>query len=77
MLPIYRRGDVIVVSPAARIRKGDRVIVKTKDGKVVVRELRRRTSEAITVRSLNPKAADHTLPTRDVTWLARIVWASQ
>jgi SOS-response transcriptional repressor LexA len=32
MMPAYRDGDVILVSPAAPIRRGDRVVVKTKDG---------------------------------------------
>ena len=39
MEPAYREGDIIVVSPAAPIRRGDRVVVKTKDGEVMVKEL--------------------------------------
>ena len=31
MKPAYRDGDVIVVSPAAPVRRGDRVVVKTKE----------------------------------------------
>ena len=30
MTPAYRDGDIIVVSPGAPIRRGDRVVVKTK-----------------------------------------------
>ena len=30
MLPVYRDGDRIVVSPAASLRRGDRVVVKTR-----------------------------------------------
>ena len=55
MMPAYRDGDVIVVSPAAPIRRGDRVVVKTKDGEVMVKELKRRTSKTIELRSLNPR----------------------
>src|SRR5207237_4809224 len=33
MQPAYRDGDVIVVSPGTPIRRGDRVGVKTGDGK--------------------------------------------
>src|SRR5438552_11103078 len=44
MKPAYRDGDVIVVSPTAAIRRGDRVVVKTRDGEVLVKELRRRTA---------------------------------
>jgi phage repressor protein C with HTH and peptisase S24 domain len=36
MKPAYRDGDVIVVSPGTQIRRGDRVVVKTKDGEVMV-----------------------------------------
>jgi phage repressor protein C with HTH and peptisase S24 domain len=77
MKPTYRDGDVIVVSPGAPVRRGDRVVVKTKDGEVMVKELRRRTQKVIELQSLNPAHADRTLPTSDVEWVARIVWASQ
>ena len=33
MLPVYRKGDTIIVSPKAVLRKGDRVVVKTTNGK--------------------------------------------
>ncbi len=77
MKPTYRDGDVIVVSPGAPIRRGDRVVVKTKDGEVMVKELRRRTQKVIELQSLNPAHSDRTLPTSEVEWVARIVWASQ
>lgn len=77
MKPTYRDGDVIVVSPGAPIRRGDRVVVKTKDGEVMVKELRRRTQKVIELQSLNPAHVDRTLSTADVEWVARIVWASQ
>ena len=77
MKPTYRDGDVIVVSPGAPIRRGDRVVVKTKDGEVMVKELRRRTQKVIELQSLNPAHADRSLLTADVEWIARIVWASQ
>ncbi len=77
MKPVYRAGDIIVVSPAATVRKGDRVVVKTKDGEVMVKELRRKTTRSIELRSLNSEHRDRTLPMSDVLWVARIVWASQ
>jgi hypothetical protein len=40
MEPAYRDGTVIVLSPTASIRRGDRVVVKTRDGEVMVRELK-------------------------------------
>ena len=77
MQPAYRDGTVIIVSPSSPIRRGDRVVVKTKDGEVMAKELKRRTGKAIELRSLNPAHPERTLSTNDVLWIARIVWASQ
>jgi phage repressor protein C with HTH and peptisase S24 domain len=77
MKPIYRDGDVIVVSPGTPIRRGDRVVVKTRGGEVTIRELKRRTARTLELQSLNPNYADRTLAAGDVEWIARIVWASQ
>ena len=77
MKPAYRDGDVIVVSPAAPVRRGDRVVVKTKRDEVMVKELRRKTSKSVELKSLNAEHQDRTLPMSDVLWIARIVWASQ
>ena len=77
MKPAYRDGDVIVVSPATPIRRGDRVVVKTSDGEVMVKELKRRTAKTLELQSLNPNHVDRTLAAGDVEWIARIVWVSQ
>ena len=77
MRPAYRDGDIIVVSPSTAIRRGDRVVVRTGDGEVMVRELKRRTAKALELQSLNPAEADRTLAAADVAWIARIVWATQ
>jgi phage repressor protein C with HTH and peptisase S24 domain len=77
MKPAYRDGDVIVVSPAAPVRKGDRVVVKTKNGEIIVKELKRKTGKSIELKSLNAEHRDRTFPMSDVVWIARIVWASQ
>jgi phage repressor protein C with HTH and peptisase S24 domain len=77
MKPAYRDGDVIVVSPAAPVRRGDRVVVKTRNGEVMVKELRRKTSKSVELKSLNSEHRDRTLPMSDILWIARIVWASQ
>jgi len=77
MKPAYRDGDVIVVSPAAPVRKGDRVVVKTKDGEVMVKELKRKNAKSVELKSLNAEHRDRTLSMADVLWIARIMWASQ
>jgi phage repressor protein C with HTH and peptisase S24 domain len=77
MEPAYRDGDVVVVSPSAPIRRGDRVVVRTRDGEVMAKELKRRTAKSIELKSLNVQHADRTLAVADVLWIARILWASQ
>jgi phage repressor protein C with HTH and peptisase S24 domain len=77
MKPAYRDGDVIVVSPAAAVRKGDRVVVKSKNDEVMVKELKRKTTKSIELKSLNAEHRDRTFPMSDIEWIARIVWASQ
>jgi phage repressor protein C with HTH and peptisase S24 domain len=77
MEPAYRDGDVIIVSPAAPVRRGDRVVVRTRSGEVMVKELKRTTAKAIELKSLNAQHPDRTVATADVLWIARILWASQ
>jgi len=77
LMPAYRGGDVILVSPGAPVRKGDRVVVKTKAGEVMVATLKRRTAKALELRSFDATQAERSMAASDVAWIARIVWASQ
>ncbi len=77
MLPLYRDGDVIIVSPAEQIRRGDRVVVRTHDGEVMAKILHRQTANNIELHSLNPEHPPRALSTNEVDWIARILWASQ
>jgi phage repressor protein C with HTH and peptisase S24 domain len=77
MAPVYHEGTLIIVSPAASIRRGDRVVVKTTDEEIMVKELRRRTAKTIELQSIGSGQSERTLPVREVSWIARIVWASQ
>ena len=77
LLPAYRDGTIIIVSPAAPIRRGDRVVVKTRAGEVMAKELKRKTAKTLELKSLGPEHADRMLAAEDVLWVARIVWASQ
>jgi len=75
--PVFRDGDRIVVAPEQAVRRGDRVVVRTCDGEVMAKELRRQTENRIELASLNPEYPDRVLERRDIDWIARIVWASQ
>jgi phage repressor protein C with HTH and peptisase S24 domain len=77
MEPAYRDGDIIIVSPVAGVRRGDRVVVKTAEGEVMAKQLRRRTARKIELQPINPSHPDVVLPVERVAWMARILWASQ
>ena len=77
MAPVYRDGDIIIVSPQASIRRGDRVVVKTQDGEVMAKQLKRKSAKRIELLSLNPDYPDRQLEIAEIDWMARIVWASQ
>lgn len=77
MVPVYRDGDLLIVSPAAGIRRGDRVVVKTVDGEVMAKELQRQSALKVELVSVNAVHADRTLRTEDVAWIHRVIWVSQ
>lgn len=77
MMPLYRDGDVLIVEPGAQVRRGDRVVVKTREGEVMAKVLARQTARSIELVSLNPEHPNRALDTSDIEWVARIIWASQ
>lgn len=77
MEPVYREGDIIIVAPQAGIRRGDRVVLKTREGEVMAKLLRRQTAHKYELDSFNPEHEGRSIDRDDVDWIARIVWASQ
>lgn len=77
MEPVYRDGDIVIVSPEASIRRGDRVVLKTREGEVMAKVLKRKTAHKVLLSSINPQYEDRELEMDDIEWIARIVWSSQ
>ncbi len=75
--PIYRDGDIIIVSPAAAVRPGDRVVAKTERGEVVVQEFLRRSDESTQLLPLGERQPELSLAAQEVVFIHRIVWSSQ
>ena len=77
MLPLYRDGDVVIVEPNAQVRRGDRVVVKTREGEVMAKILHRQTSRTIELSSINVEHENRVFDLAEIEWVARIIWASQ
>ncbi|MCO5732924.1 helix-turn-helix transcriptional regulator [Rhizobium sp. SSA_523] len=77
MMPLYRDGDRLIVEPGAQVRRGDRVVVKTREGEVMAKVLVRQSARTIELMSLNPQHPNRSFDTTDIEWVARIIWASQ
>ncbi len=77
MEPVYRDGDLVIVSPAAPIRRGDRVVIRTNKGEVMAKQLTRRSARRVELKSLNPAHPDYSFDLTEVAWVHRIIWASQ
>ncbi len=77
MDPVLRAGDKILVAPNASVRRGDRVVVKTIQGEVMAKELKRLSASQIDLISLNPEYEDRTFARSEIQWIGRIIWVSQ
>lgn len=77
MLPVYRDGDRIVVSPSGSLRRGDRVVVKTHGGEVMAKQLGRMTAQRIELKSFNPAFEDRGFSVSEIAFVHRIIWVSQ
>jgi phage repressor protein C with HTH and peptisase S24 domain len=77
MEPVFRDGDIVIVSPAAPVRRGDRVVVKTKHGEVMAKQLLRQSARRVELASLNPAHPNYSFDLADLVFMHRIVWAAQ
>ncbi len=77
MEPVYRVGDIIVLSPDARISRGDRVVMKTGNGEIMAKQMLRESTRQVEVLPINTSMSSDIIFIRDIQWMNRIVWASQ
>jgi phage repressor protein C with HTH and peptisase S24 domain len=72
--PLFGIGDVVIVSPSAKVKRNDCVVVKGKEGVTVMRFVRQ-TAKRVELKSLSPEMPDRVMERDTVEWVARIVWA--
>lgn len=78
MDPLYRAGDRVIVDPGpANLRRGDRVVARTRGGEVMAKEIARISATSVALRSINPAYPERSFKRAELDWIARIVWASQ
>ncbi|HUA51222.1 MAG TPA: helix-turn-helix transcriptional regulator [Candidatus Sulfotelmatobacter sp.] len=77
MEPCYRDGDVIIVSPTASARRGDRVVVRLKTGDLLAKVLQRDGSRSVELAPFNTAHPKLNIAIAELAWMARIIWASQ
>jgi phage repressor protein C with HTH and peptisase S24 domain len=75
--PLFRDGDILILSPSASTRKGDRIVVCTTGGQILAQELKRRSAKTLEMTSLAKDQEDQVIPTEEIAWSARIMWARQ
>jgi len=75
--PVYWAGDILIISPQAEVRRGDRVVVKLIDGEVVAKQLIRKTAKRIELAPLQTSEPDQFIDLKDIEWMFRIVWVRQ
>lgn len=74
--PLYRAGDRLILSPAEKPRRGDRVLLRTTSGEIRAGSLVRESPQKIELTAA-ATPAKITLPKSTVLWMHRIIWASQ
>lgn len=76
MSPVYRKGDVLIVSPGTAIEPGDRVVLRIDDGALEARVFLGRESRGLAFAPLAGGDRDVIADGR-VSCFARILWVSQ
>ena len=75
--PIYRKGSIVIVSPDAERRAGDRVATALSTGQILLCRLSREAAESVVLQDLSADGKELAIAQSDFAWLARILWASQ
>lgn len=77
MVPFFRDGDILIVSPNASVRRNDRVVLRTGRQALELGILTRRTAQRIELHRFDEAKTKLTFSLKEILWLSRVVWASQ
>ena len=71
--PMFPDGSIVVVSPEAKLKKGDFIVIKDKSGCAIGR-LVKRTAKRIELKPLDASQPDQAIDCKAVEWVGRIAW---
>lgn len=77
LMPVYRDGTLLILSPRAPTRRNDRVVLRRLNGEVLCRQLLRKTLTRVELAAFDPAQGERSLDATEIAWMHRIVWASQ
>jgi len=77
LAPLFRDGELLIVSPHAPARPGDRVAVRTLEGELLIAELKEETARGLELKPLDGGGADRLLAREEICWMSRIIWVGQ
>ncbi len=75
--PVYWAGDILVISPQAEKRRGDRVVVRYSDGQVKAHLFMRHSLKRLELASLQNYNETEFVDLTKIDWIYRIVWVRQ
>jgi phage repressor protein C with HTH and peptisase S24 domain len=75
--PLFRDGELLIVSPRAPTRPGDRVAARTFEGELLIAELKDRDAGKLELKPLASGASGRVLAREEIAWMSRIIWVSQ
>ena len=75
LFPVFRDGDILIVLPGTNVRRGDRVLLKTKSKELQAGILSRRSAQRLQIEVFGENGGNAMIPLNDVAWLSRVVWA--
>lgn len=79
MAPVFRPGELVLVTPGVAVRVGDRVTLRRHGGDLLVRELAAQTASQMRLRAPAASVPDLDVDAGEIDWIAPIsgVWHSR
>lgn len=75
--PLYRPGDLLLLSPLAEPDDGARLLLRLTAGELILREVLAHGPQSLEVQSIPNTGQVTSLPRHSISWSARVLWTSQ